>query len=229
MKLPILASILLIAITANAARQPKTKSADSLQNYLARVRSAPSAASVARTPGSLWVDSGLLAESVSDPRARNIGDLVTIQIVELTTASSSASVDSQRQFSASSGVNAFAGKINTSGVDSLFSPLSAQTLKGQGAITADSKLQTTLSGRIVAVLPSGALVVEAERDVKINEQRNHVIVRGVTRPSDISAANTVLSSKLSDLEVELAGKGVVSDGTRQPNFVVRLLLKLLNF
>lgn len=229
MKLRLLALILLVGVAANAENRAKPKNSDSLNNYLARVRSAPVATTIEGTPGSLWIDSGLLAESVSDPRARNIGDVVTIQIVELTTASSTASVDSQRQFSASSGVSALGGKIKTSGIDTLFSPSSAQTLKGQGATTADSKLQTTLSGRVVAVLPSGALVVEAERDVKINEQRNHVVVRGIARPSDISAANTVVSSKLSDLEVELAGKGVVSDGTRQPNFLVRFLLKLLNF
>jgi flagellar L-ring protein precursor FlgH len=138
-------------------------------------------------------------------------------------------VNTQRQFSASSGINALGGKINTSGIDTLFSPSSAQNLKGQGVASADSKIQTALSGRIVAVLPSGALVLEAQREVEINDQKNRVVVRGVARPVDITADDAIISTKLSDLEVELVGKGVVSDGTRQPNIVVRWLLRLLNF
>jgi flagellar L-ring protein precursor FlgH len=39
----------------------------------------------------------------------------------------------------------------------------------------------------------------------------------------------VLSTAVSDLELELKGKGVVSDATRQPNLFVRLLMKLANF
>ena len=229
MKAVVPVAILIMSLAAQGASTSKSKKADALDAYLERVRSAPMSTLVARSPGSLWSDSGLLSEAVADARARNVGDLVTIQIVELTTASTAATVDSQRQFSASSGINALAGKINTSGIESLFSPSSARALKGKGTTTADSKLQTTLSGRVVAVLPSGALVIEAQRDVRIHDQRNRVIVRGIARPVDISAGDSIVSTKLSDLEVELSGKGVVSDGTRQPNVIMRLLLRLVNF
>lgn len=222
--------VLLVSVASATGTAKKEKHSDSsLDSYLAKVRSAPTSTYAERTPGSLWIDSGPLSDSISDHRARSVGDLVTIDVMELTSAESSASVNTQRKFDASSGITALGGKINTSGIDSLFSPTSSQTLQGKGQTASDSKLQTTLSGRVVAILPSGALVLEAQRDVLMNNQRNRIIVRGVARLADISAEDSIVSTRLSDLEVELAGKGVVSDGTRQPNFVVRWLLRLLNF
>jgi len=228
MKRALIVAILLVTSIAQAGK-PAAKRSDSLDSYLSRLRSAPATPIHEYAPGSLWIDNGLLADSVSDQRASAVGDVITVQVVELTTAQASAAVNTQRQFSASSGISALGGKINTSGLDTLFSPNSAQTLKGQGATTADSKLQTTLSGRVVAILPSGALVLEAQREVVINEQKNRIIVRGVARRADISADDSIPSTRLSDLEVELVGKGVVSDGTRQPNILIRWLLRLLNF
>jgi flagellar L-ring protein precursor FlgH len=71
--------------------------------------------------------------------------------------------------------------------------------------------------------------VECERQVSFNQQSQTIILRGVVRPGDIASDNSVPSTSLSDLELELKGKGVVSDSTRQPNLFTRLLMKLLNF
>jgi len=49
------------------------------------------------------------------------------------------------------------------------------------------------------------------------------------RPADIGPDNAVLSTALSNLEVELQGKGVISDGVRQPNLLTRLMHRLLGF
>jgi flagellar L-ring protein FlgH len=54
-------------------------------------------------------------------------------------------------------------------------------------------------------------------------------VRGIVRRDDVQPTNVVLSTAISHLEVTLIGKGVISDGTRQPNIVVRTLLRILNF
>ena len=106
---------------------------------------------------------------------------------------------------------------------------SGSNLKGTGAADSQSLLQANLAGRVVAVLPNGYLVVECERQVSFNQQSQTIILRGVVRPGDIASDNSVPSTSLSDLELELKGKGVVSDSTRQPNLFTRLLMKLLNF
>jgi flagellar L-ring protein precursor FlgH len=81
----------------------------------------------------------------------------------------------------------------------------------------------------VAVLPNGAMLVEAAKDIGINSERQAITVRGVVRPADIGRDNTVRSDRLAQLEVRVNGKGVVGDAIRRPFILYRILLGLLPF
>ena len=107
-------------------------------------------------------------------------------------------------------------------------PLSAQ-LTGKGATDSNTTFQTSLTGQVIAVLPSGNLVVEAQRKIFMNNQHEDVTVRGVVRPVDISSANTVPSAALSSLQIEMKGKGIISDSTRNLNPITRAILWLFGF
>ncbi len=200
-----------------------------LEQFLRRVQG-PNL-SMTHSAGSLWPLDGSsnLTDLATDYKARHAGDLVMIRIVEQTLATASGSVNGQRSFAASSGITALAGKINTAGVQQLFSPTSSSALKGAGTADSQSQLQANLAGRVVAVMPNGNMVIEAERVVSFNQQTQTVVLRGLIRPGDLASDNSVLSTSISDLELELKGKGVVTDATRQPNLFMRLLLKLVNF
>ena len=63
----------------------------------------------------------------------------------------------------------------------------------------------------------------------MNNQHQTVIIHGVVRPGDIGSNNAVPSTSISNLEVELKGQGVISDGVAPPNKLVRLILKLVGF
>jgi flagellar L-ring protein precursor FlgH len=82
---------------------------------------------------------------------------------------------------------------------------------------------------VVAVLPNGVLVIEAERELTMNNERQTILLRGLVRPGDVAPNNTVPSNAVGNLELELKGKGVLSDGTRPPNLIVRWLLRILGF
>jgi flagellar L-ring protein precursor FlgH len=71
--------------------------------------------------------------------------------------------------------------------------------------------------------------VEAKRQIFMNNQHEDVTVRGMIRPGDIGPSNTVASTSLSNLEIEMKGKGIISDGVRPPNLLTRAVLWLLNF
>ena len=86
-----------------------------------------------------------------------------------------------------------------------------------------------MTGTVVATLSTGALVVEAERSLTMNNERQTVILRGIVRGGDIAPDNSLLSNQLSNLELELKGKGVISDGTRPPNVIMRVLLRIVGF
>ena len=63
----------------------------------------------------------------------------------------------------------------------------------------------------------------------MDDQRETVILRGLVRPGDMDATNTVTSNSVGDLEVEVKGKGVISESTRPPNPVFKWILRVFNF
>jgi len=214
----------------NAQKKEKNRAGHGggLSEYVQRVSAKAPDTSV-RTAGSLWSDSGRLANMVADYKASRVGDLVTISVAQNLSASSTGNVSTNRNFSANSGITALPGQLKTTGVASLFSPNSTQVLSGKAQATSQTSLSTTLTGRVAAVLPSGTLVVEAERQITMNNQHETVVLRGLVRPGDLDAANTVLSNNVGDLEVEVKGKGIISEGTRSPNPVVKWILRIVGF
>ena len=217
--------LFLLVVVPSVGRERKSKTR-SLESYLSRVQLTSAARTNTLPNGSLWTSSAMFADLGSDYKARSVGDIVIVRITEQLLAQSSSSVASQRKLAADSGVSALAGKINTAGIDPLFSLHSNQGLQGQGQTSSKSLLQTSVSARVVAVLPGDLLVIEAERQVAMNNERQNIILRGVARASDVSQENAIMSTQLSNLEVEVSGKGIVSDSTRPPVFLVRWLLKI---
>ncbi len=223
----VLGMLLFLPLPLLLARE-KSSPNKSLVEYLRRLSEQP-APPVAMTAGSLWSDQGQLANLASDYKARHVGDLVTILVSQSLQAENTGNVATDRSFKASSGIDALAGHIRTSGVQNIFSPRSSETLAGKAQASSSSSFRTSLTGRIVAVLASGNLVVEAEREIVMNNERQTILLRGLIRPGDLSPENSVASNDVANLELEVKGKGVVSEGTRPPNVFTRWLLRLVGF
>lgn len=217
-----------IVSTSGAFAKDKGKSAEqSRAQYLAGLNQPTS--TTATTDGSLWNPDGRLANIASDYKGASLHDTITILIVHQTTAQATGNSTAQRQYSTSSAVTALPGKLNVSGIDPMLGANSNESLKGQGQTSSTSSLQTSLAGEVIAVLPNGNLVLEAHRDVYMNHERETALVRGVVRPGDVSGTNTVPSTALSHLEIEMKGKGLISDATRRPNIVTRMLQWVAGF
>ena len=226
-------TILFVALLApDATARPKDKAAapkrDALADYVQRLLGAAPVPATA-TPGSLWIDNGRLANLVADYKASRVGDLVTISVSQNLSSTNTGNVATNRSFSASSGITALPGHLKTASVANLFSPTSSQVLAGKAQATSQTALSTTLTGRVAALLPGGTLVVEAERRIVMNDQSETVILRGLVRPGDLDATNTVASNSVGNLEVEVRGKGIISEGTRPPNPVVKWILRIVGF
>lgn len=216
-------------ITVGAAAKTKSKDSRLLRNeYISRLQQDYVQGNEKHTVGSLWSDEAAFNDLSSDYKAHRLNDTITIQIAVRTTAAQSGSVDSERTFSTNSAVTGVMGRspIKT---NPLLAANSASVLKGQGSTASDTAFQTNLTGTVVAVLPNGNMVVEAERKIFMNNQHENIIVRGVVRQGDIGPGNVVASTALSNLEIEMKGKGIISDGVRPPNPLVRAILWLLNF
>jgi flagellar L-ring protein precursor FlgH len=119
------------------------------------------------------------------------------------------------------------GGVDTSNLNPLFAANSSTALKGAGLTDSNTTFQTSLTGQVIAVLPSGNLVIEAQRRIFMNNQHEDVTVRGVVRPNDIGPDNSVSSAALSNLEIEMKGKGIIADSTRPLNPLTRAILWLV--
>ncbi|MFY9644161.1 MAG: flagellar basal body L-ring protein FlgH [Terriglobales bacterium] len=218
--------LLLTAGTVHASKREAKK--DTLANYVARVQGAQPAAAPPSL-GSIWKDSGRLAALSADYKAMNVGDVIEIVVVQGLTSSNANSVGTSRTLTTSSGISALPGKINVGGVANLLGLNSSEALAGKGAASTATSVTTNLSGRVVAILASGNLVVEAERVINMNNEKQTIVLRGVVRRGDIGPNNMVASDSVGDLELEIKGKGAISDSVRQPNRVIRTILHLLDF
>ncbi len=216
-------------LPASAAKRVRKTSAQLRTDYLAQVASTWQEREPGSTTGSLWSANGPLTDAPADYKARSLHDLLTVLVSVQTTAAQSGNVDNSRAFATNSAITGLFGGISTANTNPLLAANSSSSLKGQGQTTSNTTFNTSLTGEIIAVLPNGNVVVEAHQQIDMNHQHEEVIVRGVARPGDIAPTNAIASSSLGQLEVELKGKGIISDNTRPPNPIARAVMWLFNF
>jgi flagellar L-ring protein precursor FlgH len=198
-------------------------------NYIARLQQQDIHPADGRTMGSLWTAGNTLGDLSTDYKAKKLNDTINILVAVQTTAAQSGNSSYQRTMATSSAITGLAGALKTTGLNPILDANSSTALKGAGSTDSNTTFQTSLTGQVVAVLPSGNLVVEAQRKIFMNNQHEDVTVRGVVRPNDIGPSNTVSSASLSNLEIEMKGKGIIADSTRPLNPITKALLWLIGF
>ncbi len=209
-----------------APRQDPPETA--LKLYIQRVRAQK--AQEQHTIGSIWINDGRLVRLGTDAKAVRLHDVVMIVVSESLAASTDGQVKNSRASNASSNLTALFGALKASNnLQSLLGQTSASALTAQGQSTTNSSLSTTFGAEVVDVLPNGMLVVQATRQLTFSQQTQLIKLRGLVRPEDVSAQNQVLSTAMTDLELEVTGKGIVNDSTYRQNPIVRFLERLLVF
>jgi flagellar L-ring protein FlgH len=222
--------VLLLSLIAAAAKTPpKRDELSPLDKYIEEAMSHPAAQSPA-APGSLWSPTSRLTQNAADLRATQVDDLVTILVSESASAVVQGTTKTQRQSTVSSSVAAAGGITRAVGPLRNLAGAATQTqLDGAGATSRSAELTAVLSARITRVLPNGSLLVEGNKDVMVNSERQIVTVRGVIRPVDLTSDNVVRSDRITQLELKVNGKGVIGDAVRRPFILYRILMGLLPF
>lgn len=164
---------------------------------------------------SLWQDTQ--PSIFADLTARNVGDLVTIIIVERTQASQSAQVstgkDSSVEFGPGVGILDFIPLAKAGAKDGRKS--SGQNVQG-------GSLSAKMTSQVVEVLPNGNLVIEGRQTITVNREDQEIVVRGVVRPSDIAPDNTILSTYVSDASISYQGSGSLGSH-HKPGILTQIL------
>ncbi|WP_374668337.1 flagellar basal body L-ring protein FlgH [Ramlibacter sp.] len=157
----------------------------------------------------------------ADSKAFRPGDVLTVQVFESATASTSADTDTRRRHGLSADLS-HAGRTaaqTSLGVGGEFA--------GGGRTQRASRLLATLTVTVREVLPNGDLQVSGEQTLLVNQEPQKVTVDGRVRPHDISDANVVLSTRLADARISYVGEGDISQRQRSPWW--RSLLDLVGF
>jgi flagellar L-ring protein FlgH len=219
---------LLCSTTADGASgKAKVNDATDVQGYVENAKNRQMETKTGE--GSLWVSSGYRSDLFRDFKARYVDDIVTIRVVESTQALASADASNARNTEASAGFDKLFGlEKHITELPSFLSGKSSSSFKGTGSTSRQTTLETTLTARVVDVLPNGYLVVEGMREIRVNNENQNVYLTGVVRPEDIGKNNIVLSSSVAQMSVRVQGKGTVSQPLK-PGWLYRILTSFLPF
>jgi flagellar L-ring protein precursor FlgH len=241
MKRIILSIILIAAVSlpASAQNQNSGKSGKNkktaeqppspLEAYLVQARKAASAAPTAQS-ASLFSPYGSNLFLFRDPKARAQNDIVTIQIIENSTATNAANTSTSKSGDASIAAPGMFGLEKSTNMDftKLLQANTALDFAGTGSTTRSGQLTAQLSARVVEVLPNGYLVIQGTKDVTVNKEHQALTIRGVVRPDDISPTNLVQSSVIANMEVSFDGKGILT-AANHPGWLNWLFTKIMPF
>lgn len=150
----------------------------------------------------------------TDLKARNVGDIVTINIVESAKASKNASTKTSRNSEFGASWSGVLSKLSGNWFGDEHKASFDNEFEGKGETTRSSQLNAYITAQVIQVLPNGNLVIQGSREVRVNNENQYINIRGIVRPEDISANNIVLSTFIAEARIELTGQGVIADKQR---------------
>ena len=182
-----------------------------------------------RSPGSIWVETEALQLLGLEGNARQVGDLITVAVTERTATEVDSETKTGRSSKVGAGVSALFG-IETSllaanpnmGESISMDVTGERVFEGRGTTSRGSTAKATITCEVVEVLGSGNLRIVGEKQVRVNREIQYIVLKGIVRPQDIQMDNTVTSDLVARAEIEISGRGVVSD-PQGPGIGTRIL------
>ena len=146
-----------------------------------------------------------------DAKARSAGDLLTVLLVEATTAQKSAKTASSKSDNDTLGnIGIFGKTLHTNS-----SVSSARAFAGSGDSSQSNSIQGSITVAVVQRLPNGNLLVRGEKQIQINQGYEYVKLEGIIRPADIATDNSVTSDRVANARISYTGKGMINDANAQ--------------
>jgi flagellar L-ring protein precursor FlgH len=149
-----------------------------------------------------------------DMRARRVGDLLTVKLVEKTEGKKEANSDVSKSQSLDADVSLLEslGWVSEGIVGGTVS--AERDFSGAGDADQKNELSGSVTVSVIEVLPNGNLYVRGEKRIGINQGNEYVKLAGIVRPIDIDSSNTVLSTKIGDATIMYVGDGQVADASK---------------
>lgn len=172
---------------------------------------------VAATPRPTGPATGSLFHAASyrpafeDRRARLVGDIVTIQIVERVTAKQNSTSTIDRSSDTSAGITAFpfVGASKLGKLD--LGASSSNAFSGKGGTESSNTFTGAITTTVIDVLPNGHLVVSGEKQIGVNENVDVLRFSGTVDPRSLQPGSVVASTQVANARLQSRGRGAQSE------------------
>ena len=161
----------------------------------------------------------------ADNKARHIGDILTILIIEESTIDNKAKRTLSKETSRSA---SFDGGVSVEHILPEVPSLKlgsgtthTNTLDGKADYKDEREFTDSISVVVIDIMPNGNLVVSGTRDRKIAGDIQTIEVSGIIRPNDIAFNNTIASAQIANFKIISRNKGVSAPYTR-PNWLGKI-------
>lgn len=199
--------------------------------------SANNASSEPAQPSILLGDVSLHYIEEPDVRVIKQHDIITIIIDENSSTTSSQSLDTKKDSGSSANINALVNWMqllelrleqgdlqNTQLIDLN----TARDFKGEGDYERKDKFTARISAKVLEVKPNGTLVLEARKSIARDSEVSMLVLSGYAREEDITQQNTILSSQLADLKIDLQNEGDIKEASEK-GLITRVLDSVFAF
>jgi flagellar L-ring protein precursor FlgH len=168
------------------------------------------------------------------PRTLKRHDLVTIVVNEESEITTKGTSTLTRDSSLDAKVNNFvqfkASNLTLKGLQSTTTPEvnldGNRSFQGSGDVERTDSFTARITAEVVDVKPNGTVILQARKRIKADDEEQTFILTGTCRAEDITAANSVLSNQLFDLELQKTHTGDVRNATKKG--LLGKLLDLVN-
>jgi flagellar L-ring protein precursor FlgH len=159
---------------------------------------------------------GMRVGLYADLTARYVGDVLTIELIESTNASSTSNTNSSKDNKVELPGPTLAGnKVTKDGVEILDNKFKGEReFNGQGTSAMSSSFNGKISVTVAEVLPNQNLIVRGEKMTLLNQADEYIRFIGIVRPQDISQDNVVKSTRVANVQVAYSGQGTLSEANQ---------------
>ena len=156
----------------------------------------------------------------SDNKATQIGDAITIVVLESTQASNNAATSAGRKSDLSLDLSANTGNANPTAINGGLK--TGNDFSGQGSTQTSGTISTRISATVDSILANGNLVISGNKKISINGEDQVINIKGIVRTSDIQPDNSVLSYNISNAEITFKGDGIINNA-QKPGLLTKFL------
>jgi flagellar L-ring protein FlgH len=202
---PRLAGTVAVALLTSACQQlPQKATVDFAEP---RLTVAPAPQPVARTTTGSLFQNVAYRPAFEDRRARQVGDSVTIQIVENVTASQKSTSTVNRNSSVDGAVTALPFNDLSGLAKFNVGATTNNNFSGKGGTESANTFSGSITATVIEVLPNGNMVVAGEKQIGVNQNVDVLRFSGTIDPRMMQPGSIISSTQVSNVRVESRGRG----------------------